>query len=223
VRVSARAKRCIIRLRGPSLVEVVVPKSFDQTLIPQILEEQMDWIIRKQAEVGRLEVQCRPECIALESVGETWTLTYQYDDTDSVSVREQPGFNLHVFGNVCDVANATSALNGWVNRQAYRILPKWIETLGSELCVTYKRITVRRQKTVWGSCSGKRNINLNQNLIFLPEQMVHYVLLHELSHLEQLNHSPLFWDLMEERFKGSRQMSAHLKKADSYVPLWAKP
>ena len=97
VRVSARAKRCIIRLRGPSLVEVVVPKSFAQTLIPQILEEQMDWIIRKQAEVGRLEVQCRPECIALESVGDTWTLTYQYDDTDSVSVRHEPWFNLHVF------------------------------------------------------------------------------------------------------------------------------
>ena len=223
VRESARAKRCIIKIWGPSLVEVVVPKGFDQTLIPRIMEEQTDLIVRKQQEFRILERLYKPERIGLKAVGETWQVSYQEDGTGDVSVREQPGYNLHLLRSERDISGTTSALNRWLYLRAQRALPRWIEILSSKLSLTYNRITIRRQKTVWGSCSGKRNINLNQNLLFLPKRMVHYVLLHELSHLEQLNHSALFWDLLETRFKGSRDMSARVRKAESYVPEWAKP
>ena len=223
IRESGRAKRCIIKIWDSSSVEVVVPKGFDRTLIPQILEEQTDRIIRKQKESRILERQYKPGSICIKAVGETWQVSYQHDGTGDVSVREQPGYNLLVLGSARDISSTAYALNKWVFRQAHRILPTWIETLSSKLGLTYNRLTIRRQKTVWGSCSDKRNINVNQNLLFLPERMVHYVLLHELSHLEQLNHSPLFWDLLETRFKGSRDMSARVRKADSFVPTWAKP
>ena len=223
VRESARAKRCIIKIWGSSFVEVVVPKGFDRTLLPQIMEEQTDRIIHKQQESRILERRYKPESICLKAVGETWQVSYQHDITGGVSVWEQPGYNLHVLGPAYDISGTTNALNEWAYRQAHRVLPGWIETLSLKLGLTYKRITVRRQKTRWGSCSGKRNINLNQNLLFLPKRMVHYVLLHELSHLERLNHSALFWDLLETRFKGSRDMSASVRKAESYVPEWAKP
>ena len=184
VRESTRAKRCIIKIWGSSFVEVVVPKGFDQTLISQIMEEQTDRIIRKQKESRILERQYKPDSICLKAVGETWQVSYQYDGTSGVSLREQPGYNLHVLGPAYDISGTTNALNEWAYRQAHRVLPGWIETLSSKLGLTYKRITVRKQKTRWGSCSGKRNINLNQNLLFLPKRMVHYVLLHELSHLD---------------------------------------
>lgn len=111
VRVSSRAKRCIIKFWGSSFVEVVVPRSFDQTLIPQMMDEQMDRIIRKQEEARRLEMQNRPESIVLKSVGETWKVSYQDNRTGDVFVREQPWYNLHVLGYARDISSTTSALN----------------------------------------------------------------------------------------------------------------
>lgn len=58
----------------------------------------------------------------------------------------------------------------------------------------FNRVTMRCQKTRWGSCSGLDNINLNVNLIFLPAHLQDYVLLHELSHLRHRNHGRQFWD-----------------------------
>ena len=222
VRVSVRAKRCIIKIWSASLVEVVVPGDFDRSRIGQIMEEQMDRIIHKQEKLRLLEMQYKPEIITLKSVSETWEVAYAYGTTGGVRIVEQDESNLSVLGCQSDIGSTVRALNAWVYQKANRILPKWIETLNSELCLTYNRITIRRQKTLWGSCSGKQNINLNQNLLFLPSHMVDYVLLHELSHLEQLNHSRAFWDLLESRFKGSRSMRDHMKMADSLVPTLAR-
>ncbi len=222
VRVSARAKRCIIKIWSASSVEVVVPGDFDRSRIGQIMEEQTDRIIHKQEKLRLLEMQYKPSMITLKSVNETWDVSYGYGTIGGVRIVEQDESNLSVLGCQSDIGSTVRALNAWVYQKANRILPKWIETLNSELCLTYNRITIRRQKTLWGSCSGKQNINLNQNLLFLPSHMVDYVLLHELSHLEQLNHSRAFWDLLESRFKGSRSMRDHMKMADSLVPTWAR-
>lgn len=64
------------------------------------------------------------------------------------------------------------------------------------LGVTYGRIAVRAQRTRWGSCSSKENLNFNLLLALMPPQIVDYVVVHELCHLRQMNHSPRFWELV---------------------------
>ena len=149
VRVSARAKRCIIKIWGSTLVEVVVPKDFDWSWVEQIMEELTDRIIHKQEKARILEMKYKPAMIALKAVTATWEVSYDDDSADGVFVREQRGPKLHVLGCQRDIPSTASALNEWVYRKAHSILPRWIETLNSELCLTYNRITVRRQKTVW--------------------------------------------------------------------------
>ena len=76
---------------------------------------------------------------------------------------------------------------------------------------TYNRVTIRNQKTRWGSCSVKNNISLNINLAKLPEELTDYVILHELVHTRVKNHSPLFWKEVDKLVGNGKLMRRRLK------------
>lgn len=76
-------------------------------------------------------------------------------------------------------------------------LPRRVARFAALVGVTYGRITIRAQKSRWGSCSGKGNLNFNCLLMLCPEDVRDYVVVHELCHRKELNHSPRFWALVE--------------------------
>jgi hypothetical protein len=101
-----------------------------------------------------------------------------------------------------------------INRQAAR---QWIIDRLHELADLYgfsfRKAFVRNQKTRWGSCSHQNNINLNVNLVRLPEHLMDYAILHELVHTRIKNHSPVFWAELEKYVPNARQVD---KELDNY-------
>jgi predicted metal-dependent hydrolase len=82
--------------------------------------------------------------------------------------------------------------------------------------VTYKcsfnKVSVKNQKTRWGSCSKKGNLNFNYRIIFLPEKARDYIIVHELCHLKEFNHSKKFWSLVAKTFPDYREIRSELRK-----------
>lgn len=77
--------------------------------------------------------------------------------------------------------------------QTLEVIPKRVAYFAEIVGVTYGRITIRNQKSRWGSCSSKGNLNFNCLLMLMPTEVLDYVVVHELCHRKEINHSPKFW------------------------------
>lgn len=96
-----------------------------------------------------------------------------------------------------DLTNATE-LEDWYIEQAVRIIPLRVEQNAEKYGFHYNRITIRNQKTKWGSCSAQKNLNFNYKLVKMPDYVLDYLVIHELVHTEFLNHGEQFWQRVAE-------------------------
>ncbi len=101
--------------------------------------------------------------------------------------------------------------------RAKEVLPKKAAYYASLMGVTYNRIAIKSQKTRWGSCSSKRNLNFNCLLMLCPEKVQDYVVIHELCHLIEMNHSKRFWNLVENMMPDYNVQRKWLKENGSLL------
>lgn len=85
--------------------------------------------------------------------------------------------------------------------------------------VTYGKLTIRQQATRWGSCSAKGNLNFNWKLVLVPEELADYVVVHELAHRKEMNHSPRFWKLVEEQLPDYRERRKRLREYETDIEI----
>ncbi|MCK5080576.1 MAG: M48 family metallopeptidase [Candidatus Moranbacteria bacterium] len=116
-------------------------------------------------------------------------------------------------------SNDFSNLLGWGGRRDYLknkerardLVRERVAEINQTYNLTINKIAIRDQKTRWGSCSSKNNLNFNYRILFLPDDLVDYLIVHELCHLREMNHSRKFWELVALRIPNYRQKSKKLK------------
>lgn len=100
-------------------------------------------------------------------------------------------------------------------KKSKEIIPKKVEFYAEKIGVTYNRITIRCQRTRWGSCSSKGNFNFNCLLVLLPDEIIDSVIVHELCHRKHMNHSAKFYEEVEKVFPEYRKCHEWLNRNGS--------
>jgi len=109
-------------------------------------------------------------------------------------------------------ARRPAAVDRQLRTAAAQELPPQIMALAARHGLTVNRVTIRNQRSRWGSCSSRGHITLNFRLMLMPPEVREYILIHELMHLKQANHSIRFWRLVEAACPGFRDAERWLKK-----------
>ena len=102
-------------------------------------------------------------------------------------------------------------------QKALKIFPERTAFFAERMGIDYGRITVREQKTRWGSCSQKGNLNFNWKLVLMPQELLDYVVVHELAHRKEMNHSARFWAIVEQELPDYQKRRNELKKLGQFL------
>ena len=197
-------------------VRVLTPRWVGLKQIEGILREKSGWILRKQAEVLEKSPGAGLESgIQLPLAGECLTLTILKRDGLAAPHVQRNGqeITLLVPERMPEEAGK-QALIQWYRQQAVGLIRSRVEVFSRIMGVTPSRVVVKQQKSRWGSCSSKGNVNLNWRLVMMPPEVLDYVVVHELAHLKVLNHSKGFWDLVGSVLEDYPQRRKRLKELE---------
>jgi predicted metal-dependent hydrolase len=215
----ARHVRFIVSEEG---LTVVVPARFCVSRdLPPMLEEKKDWIAKALEKVKvsarfRQSTQGMPEAVELRAIGERWRVVFAPLLRDRLSAEDGTLTLTSDFNE----EEALAALKRWVHLKGREHLPALLDELARQHRFAYTRVVIKEQKSRWGSCSSKGNVNLNSHLLFLPSNLARHILLHELCHLKEMNHSRAFYDLLLHLNPDARENEVELKQAWRFVPGW---
>jgi len=226
VRHSSRARRVNLTISPANGLVVVVPRGFDERLIPGLVHEQRSWIEKKLAlfshTIAANERWLRPTHVALPATNENWMLDYHTNLSATVRISARTDSTLRTTGAVDDRAALSAALGRWLKRRAQQWLPQRLTALATMHEFSYARVTIRNQRSRWGSCSSRGTISLNAKLMFISPELVDHVLLHELCHTIHPNHGNAFHELLADFLPAHRQQRATLREAWAAIPAWAQ-
>ncbi|MDQ6835153.1 MAG: M48 family metallopeptidase [Actinomycetota bacterium] len=204
IRRSERARRVRVTVAPDRGVEVVLPRRAPERAAQSAVRELRPWIERRMGELERAQatVSARGNSVP-------------YLDR-MLRVTPEPGRQrVHRLGDELLVpagAQRGPALERWYRRAAYPEIEPRLDAACWRADTTYSSLSIRGQRTRWASCSPSGAMSFNWRLLLAPEAVLDYVVWHEVCHLEVMDHSPRFWNLLSRRCPDYRAQSAWLRR-----------
>jgi predicted metal-dependent hydrolase len=223
-----RVKRKTIGMSvGADGLEVRAPRWATVASVEAVLHEKSAWILRKLQESQERQKQMRHTIIewrdgaTLPFLGEQWVVRldpeYQFphiSDQGTTPKCLQVPLSLHAQpGQIRD------AVQAWLMQQAKLNFTQRLDHFAPQLGVQWKRLSLSNASSRWGTASADGSIRLNWRLIHFKQDVIDYVVAHELSHLRVMNHSPQFWETVGSLVPDYQQRRNALN--EEVLPQWA--
>ncbi|MCY4262404.1 MAG: SprT family zinc-dependent metalloprotease [Candidatus Dadabacteria bacterium] len=196
-------------------IKVRVPKELSDSYIRDLIEKKSPWIKRKLRETEFVAPPRTREFVSGETfsyLGKNYRLKVLNGDAPSVKLRE--GYlEATVSGSLgTREEQVRSLLIKWYQRHAREKLQEKTRRYAKILQVKPRSVSVKNYKSRWGSCSAKGDISYNWRIVIAPQRIVDYVVVHELCHLLEHNHSPDYWRHVERIIPDFRECRQWLKQ-----------
>jgi predicted metal-dependent hydrolase len=228
VRVSRKAKRVILQVTELGLLQIVLPHGMRRSSIPGVLREHREWIesATNRAKERRpsqplIDRFAPPSEIRLTALGEIWTVALKGCQNSQPAIQQVRPRALQLIGDLRDPVIWSALLRSWLALRGKQVLIPWLSRVANRTGLRFRSVTVRVQRTRWGSCSVERHISLNARLLMVEPKVAEYVMIHELCHTREMNHSPRFWRLVERHEPDYRRLDRALIVASRQMPWWA--
>ncbi|WP_051559795.1 M48 family metallopeptidase [Marinobacterium jannaschii] len=217
---STRRKTAAIKVDHQG-VKVSVPERADPLWVERWVASKADWIALQQEKLARQQ-RCHGIRISQGAVipllGESLQLGWEIGSRNQVS--KAPG-RLNVLlssrGRGADDERVSRLLQQWFKSQAAEIFEPRLQQWSQQMGLEYSGFKVKGYRRRWGSCDNRGAISLNWRLILVPPELLDYVIVHELSHLQHFNHGNAFWKLVERYYPEWRQAKEALQQRDALL------
>lgn len=225
LRRSVRARRINLYIDPIKGLEIVLPKKASQKEALDFLNYKRRWVehhLEKLAikPLSDTDYSCFPALLELPSINVLKQLRYHHLPYEEKLRLHRYDNRLIIAGPIKDVRCCVPILKTWIARVARRSMLPLLRELSDHCCLPFDKLSLRNQKTMWGSCSKEKNISLNYKLLFLPTRLLRYVMVHELCHTKHFNHSVRFWSLVAQYEPNYLELRRELKCADKHIPRW---
>jgi len=225
LKLSSKARQVYLRVEPGRGLQVTIPKRYPKRSIPALVESQREWITAALIDLDKrtpaIYRQWPPPQLDLRAC-QTMVNVYFTDTPKAVdaSATWESADQLHLVVDTNNKPMVAQCIADALKPRANEILGPWLERCAAYSRLSYKRMIIRGQRTVWGSYSSSGTLSLNYKLLFVCPDIVDYVLLHELAHTRHLDHSVEFWRFLDDLKPNSRQYDRQLKEAGTQVPPW---
>ena len=225
---SKRAKYIRIKISALGEVSVVLPRGVAAKHAHGFIQTKSHWIAKTIKAIPVTKNNEFPESLDLKLLDEHWAIIYTkhtppllHDNSyqNVIYLKEISTNTLEIQGGIDDWENAKKVINMWCKQKAKIIFSEMLEGLAEHHGFHFNKLSIRSQKTRWGSCASNKNISLNSKLLLMPEHIVKYVMIHELCHTIEMNHSAKFWDLVEDCDPQYRENRKQLKMLGKLIYL----
>jgi len=218
-----RSKALTISIRPLKGITVNMPFYLPFSEALRIVEFRKEWIEKNLPKIKKIEekVTLFSETTTFKTRTRTLNIVSYNGDKftahlthNSIDLKYPVAFNV----NQTNVQELIRKSILWaLKNEAKEYLPQRLNTLSHKHGFNYNKLFLKNNKTNWGSCSGKNNINLNIHLIRLPDYLIDYVIIHELCHTIEKNHSNQFWMLMARFIVNPKQLSKELRTYSTHI------
>ncbi|HKB59586.1 MAG TPA: SprT family zinc-dependent metalloprotease [Gallionellaceae bacterium] len=192
---------------------VAMPLRSSERWLNSVLQEKAAWIVKALAgwQSRKVEAIRWEDGAAIPFLGESLTLRLVPSLFASAPMLQRRQLFVHV-ADASHHAAIEQAVTGWLRREAEVLFRERVAHYAPILGAAPAELKLSSARTQWGSCTASGTVHLNWQLIKLPLRLVDYVVVHELAHLQELNHSPAFWAVVQTACADFKKRRAELRR-----------